>query len=74
MKFLAIYQCPVHRNFVTVAIEEANGGGLWRHLGGKCCIRQYQRLLIRWRITRQQMDGLLMDLQAALDESEEDES
>ena len=44
--FLAINRCPVHRDFMSVSIDDENGG--FRLTPSKCCGRW--ETLIRWKI------------------------
>jgi len=46
-----LYQCPTHKDFITVTLQDAKTGSDLRLLGGKCCVNQYGRELKRWPIS-----------------------
>jgi hypothetical protein len=51
MIYLAINRCPIHRDFLSVAIEEEDGGGT-RITPSKCCGRW--ETLKRWPLEESQ--------------------
>ena len=61
MKYLVIYQCPVHPTFRSAAIEEIEGNGT-RVLGGKCCPKQYTVTLAKFPLTPDALRDLREEL------------
>ena len=47
---LVVYQCPAHKDFITLALERSDGTGL-RLLGGKCCPNQYGIAIRKWPLS-----------------------
>lgn len=60
MKFV-VYQCPVHKSFVSLCAE-ADGGGT-RMLGSKCCPAQYSTRLAEWKLTPKQVREVIETLE-----------
>ena len=60
-RFVTIYQCPEHQDFVTVCVEDDESGGT-RVLGSKCCPNQYRLRLKRWVLTDELRDELIEEL------------
>ena len=65
-EFLAVYQCPDHDDFVTLTVEDKGGSGQ-RIAGGKCCVRQYAKLIRRWPMERIKHEALVDALTEAHD-------
>lgn len=65
---IAVYQCPQHKDFVSLCVDLPDGGT--RVLGGKCCVRQYEKRLRVWTLTRQVAQELTEEMENALEEAE----
>jgi len=62
---IAIYICPSHPDFVTLCIEDDDGGT--RVLGGKCCPKQYAKPRRKWPLTQKVADELTKEMNSLLE-------
>jgi len=60
---IAVFRCPTHKRVITLTTESADGTTGTRHVTGKCCVRQYEVEVARWRLTGDDRDSLVRSLE-----------
>lgn len=65
---IQVYQCPAHRDFMTLVLEMCgNPGGGSRYATSKCCVRQYDRLLRQWRLSIDEARAFAEELECGIE-------
>lgn len=60
---VVVYRCGTHSKVLTLCTDDAATSVGTRHVTGKCCVRQYQHEVARWRLTATDRDALVESLQ-----------
>jgi hypothetical protein len=69
-KFISINQCPDHKAFWMISLDDEDGCGT-RLLGGKCC--GHWQEIKRFALDREKTEAICDELMAAIDEQEIEE-